>query len=174
MDDLVKATGVSRHGIYSDFGGKQSLFLACFKQYQDLIVSPAFERVEKPDASITEFAKYFEHQIALAEQNGMPGPGCFVGNTLTEVAPHDNEVLAKVQEHNNRLRSGIFNALRNSVPDGSSMSEQEISVITEEVLVFATGLWAISRISDDAANLRSVVSGFISNLQERLKWKAQQ
>lgn len=34
MDDLVKATGISRHGIYATFGGKKALFMACFDQYQ--------------------------------------------------------------------------------------------------------------------------------------------
>ena len=174
MDDLVKATGVSRHGIYTDFGGKHSLFLACFKQYQDLIVSPAFERVEKPDASITEIAEYFEHQIALAEQGGMPGPGCFVGNTLTEVAPHDAKVLAMVKEHNDRLQLGLSNAIRNSLVRENELTDQEIFNMAEEVLVFATGLWAMSRITDNAANLRNVVSGFMTNLKERIKWKAPQ
>lgn len=50
MDDLVKATGVSRHGIYTAFGGKKALFLACFDHYQQAVVTPAFRLVEAPNA----------------------------------------------------------------------------------------------------------------------------
>ncbi|MFN3213137.1 MAG: TetR/AcrR family transcriptional regulator [Henriciella sp.] len=46
MDDLVKATGVSRHGIYSDVGGKRALFLAGFAAYRDTVVAPALAAME--------------------------------------------------------------------------------------------------------------------------------
>ena len=50
MEDLVKATGVSRHGIYSDTGGKRDLFLETFAIYQREVVSPAFAAVEADGA----------------------------------------------------------------------------------------------------------------------------
>ncbi|MEO1379603.1 MAG: helix-turn-helix domain-containing protein [Pseudomonadota bacterium] len=33
IDDLVKATGISRHGIYTEAGGKKALYLRCFDHY---------------------------------------------------------------------------------------------------------------------------------------------
>ena len=48
MEDIVQATGVSRYGIYGDFGSKRGLFAAVFDVYQREVVSPAFARVEWP------------------------------------------------------------------------------------------------------------------------------
>jgi TetR/AcrR family transcriptional repressor of nem operon len=41
MADLVKATGVSRGGIYADFGGKEDLFLSCLGAYREQYIEPA-------------------------------------------------------------------------------------------------------------------------------------
>ncbi|MEM6902905.1 MAG: acetate--CoA ligase family protein, partial [Pseudomonadota bacterium] len=45
---------------------------------------------DRPPADLDAIAQYFETQISAAEQAGLPGPGCFVANAATEVAPHDH------------------------------------------------------------------------------------
>jgi len=168
MDDLVRATKVSRHGIYSDFGGKRELFLACFQRYQELVVSPAFEAVERPGAGLSEIANYFEHQIARAEEGGLPGPGCFVANAATEAAPHDGDVLKQVEAHNDRLRRGFSAALKNALPEGMARDGAEIERLAETVLIFATGLWSLSRVTASADRLRKAARTFLSSLERQL------
>ncbi|MCF4167472.1 TetR/AcrR family transcriptional regulator [Zavarzinia compransoris] len=166
MDDLVRATGVSRHGIYGDFGGKRALFLACFDRYQDLVVTPAFAAVERPGAGLAEISAYFEHQIGAAEALGLPGPGCFVANAATEVAPHDAGVREKVAQHNDRLRRGFANALRAGA--GPAPDDRMIARLAETALVFATGLWSLSRVADTAGGLRQAAADFIAALERML------
>ncbi|MEO1114438.1 MAG: helix-turn-helix domain-containing protein [Pseudomonadota bacterium] len=166
MDDLVRATGVSRHGIYKEFGGKKDMFLSSFELYQKLVVSPAFEQVEQKDATLEDVAAYFERQISLAEENGLPGPGCLVANSATEVAPHDADVAHKVDAHNTRLRRGFASAIRNSA-DG--ISPRRSRQLAETMLVFATGLWAMSRVTSDARDLRRAVTTFLDMVEGELK-----
>lgn len=169
MDDLVRVTGVSRHGIYSDFGGKHDLFLACFERYQTDVVSPAFSQVEQPGADLKDVAAYFEQQIARAETAGLPGPGCLVANSATEVAPHDTAVLEKVETHNNRLRAGFLNALGNSRAGNSALGPDDLARLAEALLVFATGLWSLSRVTSSADTLRKAVSTFLATLESQLQ-----
>nr|WP_319383599.1 TetR/AcrR family transcriptional regulator [uncultured Roseibium sp.] len=166
MDDLVCATGVSRHGIYKEFGGKKGMFLKSFDLYRTSIVSPAFEQVEKRTATLEDIAAYFEHQISLAEANGLPGPGCLVANSATEVAPQDADVRQKVDEHNDRLLKGFASAIRNSA---GSLSNRRSRQLAETVLVFATGLWSLSRVTSDAQRLRQVTTTFLSLMKGELK-----
>ena len=63
MGDLVRETGVSRAGIYSDFGGKEDLFHACLDRYQDTVVTPAFAPVEAEGAGIEGIQKYFDNLL---------------------------------------------------------------------------------------------------------------
>lgn len=166
MDDLVKATGVSRHGIYSDFGGKRSLFLACFDTYRTEVVDPAFAPVEKPNAGMSAIAAYFETQIALAEQKGLPGPGCFVANAQTETAPHDEQVGMRVRAHNARLYGGFRNVLRRTAE--RDVPEERIQSLASTLVIFANGLWSMSRTVTDAAPLRQAVKAHLELLQQSI------
>ena len=168
MDELVRSTGASRHGIYTAFGGKKLLFYACFQRYQDLIVTPAFSRVEKPDAGLAAIAAYFETQIALGEASGLPGPGCFVANSSTEVAPHDAQTLAKVAEHNLRLHNGFKNALQNERKADGYIGQTDINLLAEVFVVFTNGLWSRSRTATNAAVLRQSVATFLNSMEAEL------
>ena len=143
MSDLVDATNVSRHGIYSEFGGKHQLFLACLELYEEEVVTPAFARVESADAGLAEIADYFEFQINRAEQSGLPGPGCLVANTLTELAPHDPDIQKAARAHNRRLKKGFSNAISN-VSRGS-LSKAEVGELGSFLVISAQGLWSLSR-----------------------------
>lgn len=157
IDDLVTATKVSKHGIYADFGGKQKLFLACFDSYQDQIVTPAFGIVEAHNADLKAVASYFDYQIARAVEVGLPGPGCFVANSATEVAPHDKEVAQCVMAHNDRLHQGFLNALGRAGPD-----QHEIATM---MVVFTNGLWSMSRAVSDPEPLRQSVRTFLQLIE---------
>jgi len=161
MDDLVRVTGASRHGIYSEFGGKRALFVAGFSIYQRQVVTPAFAQVEQQDAGFPELARYFEQQISLAASLGLPGPGCLVANTMTEKATHDKDVMACVSEHLNRLRSGFANSLKNE-----SFDVAQIPTQSELMVVFTQGLWSTSRVTDDANQLRNSVTLFLSLVKQ--------
>ena len=159
ISDLVTATGVNRHGLYASFGDKQGLFRAAVAHYVDHMVTPAFARVEAPDAGLPEVRKYFDSQIALAEETGLPGPGCLMANAMTETAPHDPEIAAMVLAHMERLAAGFRNALSGTVGAKDRWAEARFLMIS------AQGLWSVSRMATDAAPLRDYVDGLMSRYE---------
>ncbi|WP_299585926.1 TetR/AcrR family transcriptional regulator [uncultured Tateyamaria sp.] len=165
MDTLVKTTNVSRHGIYTAFGGKKQLFHACFDRYQDIVVTPAFACVEEPGADLSAIARYFETQIARGAESGLPGPGCFVANASTETAPHDAITQTKVAQHNARLRNGFQNALSNT---GMAPPSDRTDALAQVCVVFTNGLWSMSRTTTDADALRAAVKTFLDTLKADL------
>ncbi|MEM7504541.1 MAG: helix-turn-helix domain-containing protein [Pseudomonadota bacterium] len=166
LDDLVNATGVSRHGIYGDFGGKRELFLASLDHYREAVVTPAFEAVEADRADLTAVAGYFEHQIQRAEELGLPGRGCLMANTMTEVAPRDDEVRKLVSAHADRLRCGFANALRN---EAGAKPVADLEDVAQCLAVFTQGLWSASRVTDDAESLRRSVALMLSLVAARIE-----
>ncbi len=164
MDDLVRETGVSRHGIYSAFGGKDDLFLACFEVYQDQVVTPAFAQVEAANANLTAVRAYFEQQLQRAETNGLPGPGCFVANSATEVGPTMPAAHTQIGLHHARLRRGFRNALRNA----AESDETSIQNLSDVMVVFTNGFWSMSRTTDDADALRRYVRTFLNMIEEQI------
>ena len=165
LDDLVRATGVSRHGIYGDYNNKHGLFLACLMHYDQAVVSPAFSCVETVDADLSSIQAYFDYQIEQAEKIGLPGPGCLIANTLTELAPHQSDIQALVLAHQNRLQNGFFAALKNTAPKTSKRTVEHLSNL---LVIFAQGVWSASRVETDAKPLRQSVTIMLGMLRKEL------
>lgn len=158
VHDLVEATGSNRAAIYGAFGGKRALFLACIQTYRELVVTPAFAPVESEGANLVSVAAFFETQISAAEAMGLPGPGCLIANSMTEVAPHDADVQALVDEHFDRLRRGFAGALVNEFP----ASAKRARALGQFLAVSAQGLWSYSRAVTSARPLRAHADHLIS------------
>lgn len=165
MDQLVEAIGASRHAIYSAFGSKQDLYLRCFDAYQRQVVTPAFGDVENGSAGIEAIENYFETQISLAEDIGLPGFGCLVANAATETAPHDQLVAAKVDIHHRRLKSGFCRALSVARPE---LPADQQHALAEFLVTFAQGLWSMSRTVSSAAPLRGQAETIISYVKAEI------
>ena len=167
IQDLVSATGVSRHGLYAEFDDKHGIFLAALEAYLESFVQEAFGRVEAEAASVSQIRDYFEHLIALAEENGLPGPGCLMANTMVEAGPHEAAFKAMVERHLNRLRTGFKRALetgqRHNEVDRSLDAEQFAEFLT----ISAQGLWSASRVISDAQHLRAYVDTLLAPIEKR-------
>ncbi len=167
MDDLVSATGASRHAIYSEFGSKDGLFEAVLGRYVDTVVTPAFAPVEASGAGLQKIADYWEFQIKRGEEAGLPGPGCLLTNTMTERAPHAPDVEKVVTAHNDRLRAGFRNALRGpGIAARHRSSKHAIDGMATALAIFSNGLWSYSRVTPDARPLRNATKTMISNLAQ--------
>ena len=166
VDDLVQATGASRHALYQAFGGKCRLFRECLDFYRDWAVTPAFGRVERPGAGLAEVAAFFEYQIAKSEAAGLPGPGCLFANTMTELAPHDPEVAAQVRGHNERLAAGFARAMANDAT--RPIDPAELRDLAQFLATSAQGLWSMSRAISDAGLLRRYAATLVGLVRHRL------
>ena len=165
MGELVEQTGVNRQGIYSEFGSKRGLFLACVGYYQEAVVTPAFATVEAADAKLAQVQAYFEFQFDAAESSGLPGPGCLVANTMTELADRDEQILQQVNRHKTRLQNGYLRVLKNESPELSAADAQQLA---EMMVIFTQGLWSASRVVDKTAPLRASCSEFLGMLKVRI------
>jgi TetR/AcrR family transcriptional repressor of nem operon len=117
IDDLVRATGVSRFGLYSEFGSKHGLFLASLDYYQDTAVKEFFGIIERPGASLKQIHQYFDRIIEIYSQPAGK-LGCLVCNSATELAPHDKQVEKKVKSALQRMTDGFSTALGNARENG--------------------------------------------------------
>ncbi|WP_136635663.1 TetR/AcrR family transcriptional regulator [Pseudooceanicola onchidii] len=167
MDKLVKKTGVSRHGIYADYGGKKALYLACFPRYHEHVVAPILNPVTGSGDGLAAIVGYFGRMVEMAEGIGLPGPGCFVVNAATETAPHDPEIAAKVQEHNDRMESAFAKALERE--QASRLPVAHRRALARTTMIFANGLWTASRSIDKVEVMREHAAVFLDLLEYRLK-----
>lgn len=161
MSDLVAATGASRHAIYSDFGDKAGLFSAVLAAYRESVVSPAFAPVEAPGAGLDAIETYFRAQIDRAAEGGLPGPGCLIANAMAEFEGTDHPFAGPIADHLERLRTGFARAY------AASGYGDRAKALADLTVVFAQGLWLISRQTGSAEALHDQVTEFLALLPER-------
>ena len=167
VDALVNEIGVSRYSLYAEFGDKEGVFLAALQAYVNEIVNPAFEIVEAADADLSNIAEFFARQIQRAEEIGLPGPGCFLANTMIESKPDDAPFRAAVTKHLSRQRSGFSNALANEALSRAA-TVSSISEIAEFLTISAQGLWSYSRFATHASSLWAYRDNLIDAVSRRL------
>ncbi|WP_338460477.1 TetR/AcrR family transcriptional regulator [Sulfitobacter pontiacus] len=169
MGDLVRETGVSRAGIYSDFDGKEDLFHACLDRYQDTVVTPAFAPVEAEGAGIEGIQKYFDNLLTRFEDSGGFGKGCLVGNTLSQIPEDAQETRQKLRVHSDRLTAGFRKVLSHENGDHGSLSDAEIEALARYTMISVQGIWSYSRLTGDVAELRAASDMLIAVLKARLR-----
>ena len=162
MADLVKATGSTRQTIYGDFQSKMGLYDACFGLYRDRVVDPALAPIDQHSGT-DAIAFYFETQIGLAETMGLPGPGCMVGNAMTQMAPKDDAIMAHVDAHNRHLEAAFARCLPSEWP------KSRLTQWAQFLVLAAQGLWALSRVTAHAAILRQHAKTIVAIIEREAK-----
>lgn len=160
IDDLVAATGVSRYGLYGEFGNKRELFLACLDQYQKAAVDGLFGSVEQAGAGLAEIKTYFNNVVeAYSQAHGKLG--CLMCNTATEVLPHDKGVGKKIKSAIQRITTGLKVALGNAQAAGELRDGLDI----QETADFLTGvLLGISVMARSGANKNMIANSVAMSL----------
>lgn len=168
VGDLVRETGVSRGGIYSDFKGKEDLFHACLQRYQEIVVTPAFAPVEAKGAGLNAIRTYLDHLLERSEAHHSLGTGCLVLNTLAQLAPEDQATRHLLNAHLARLARGFRMALAQEAKASRPLDPADLEALTNFTLISIQGLWSYSRTTSDVTLLRQYCDTFIQLLQDRL------
>lgn len=168
ISELVKATGASRHALYSEFKGKQDLFLACLDHYQPCVVSPAFNQVQEKGADLESVAAYFEFQISRAEQGTLPGPGCLVANTITEAVRKQSLVKDRIEAHLSRMEKGYNAVLKVENRAHGYRSSKDLKQLASLMVTATQGIWCQSRLISDANILRQSAQCLIDLIKLRI------
>ncbi len=107
MEDIVRATGVSRYGLYGTFGNKRELFEQALDKYADRMGKQAFLALLEPDASLEDIRQIFAERIAVMCERSERA-GCLFVHTAMELAPQEPElkdVLLRFMQRMARLFS---------------------------------------------------------------------
>ena len=158
MDDIVKATGVSRYGIYGTFGNKRELFEQALERYADGMGRESFMRLLEPDASISHIRKIFDERVEhICECGG--NRGCMIGHTAMELAPHDSEIEAVLQKFLRRMSKVFTIGLESAREKGEIREDLDTKAAGE----FLTGAIFGLAVLACAGFPREMLDGFVNS-----------
>ena len=163
VDDLVQQVGVSRYGLYATFGNKQELFLASLDRYRDTVVAQLIAGLETPNASLAEIQRFFATFIELSKTE-RGNLGCFMCNTATELALHDDRVAAKIDSHIQRLTKAFHQALSNAQQCQEFKSDINIDDCAKYLTGVTLGLCVYARSQVNPKTIESYVKVALTTL----------
>lgn len=95
ISDLVEGTGINKGSLYNAFGGKQKLFVKALLKYDQDNRRTTIAQLEAMDDPKAAIAALFDNMVAEALED-TEKKGCFLINTASEIATHDDEVVGIV------------------------------------------------------------------------------
>jgi len=163
MDDIVRATGVSRYGIYRTFGNKRELFEQALERYADGMGRQSFMRLLEPDASLAQIRAIFDERIDAMCSTG-DNRGCMLSHTAMELAPHDHEIRGVLQKFLKRMSKAFAIGLESAQEKGEVKDDLDVQTAGEFLTGTMFGLSVLAR----AGFPRMTLDSFVDNTMAAL------
>lgn len=163
MEDIVKATGVSRYGLYGTFGNKRELFEQALERYADSMGRADFLRLLEPDASLDHVRAIFDQHIKAKCKSG-ENSGCMLCHTAMELAPHDHEIEEVLQRFVRRMSKAFTVGLETARANGEVAADLDTRAAGDYLTSTLFGLVVMARSGFPAQRLRTIVDAAMDSL----------
>ena len=155
LQELERATGVNKSGLYSEFKGKEDLFVQSLRYYVDnLELGPMLASEPLGWDNIERFLK-------ARYRNGQGLKGCFAVNSMRESAILPGPAIDILTQSGRKLKELVTKNIETEQP------ETNVDVLAELVLTFFTGLRMEHNVSSSHAGVVRKVDEFMKLMR---KW----
>ncbi len=156
LQDLLKATGLSKSSLYHTFEDKRQLFQRCLERYREGSASRMLENLRQDDSARNFIAGTLNAVADEARPGGSPR-GCFVMNTASELAQSDPDVAALVTQSLAQFRGVFLEAVRRGQADGEITGERSAEELATYLVTSMGGLRTMVKGGMDPTTARSMV-----------------
>jgi len=165
MDEIVKATGVSRYGLYGTFGNKRELFEQALERFAEEMGRRGFLRLLEPGVTLADIRALFTDRIE-ALCGDAAGSGCLLCHTAMELAPHDRELQAVLQRFVRRASKTFSIGLESARQGGEVRADLDTRSAGEFLTGSIFGLTVLARCGFDRAALERFVDNALAALTD--------
>ncbi len=163
MDELTKATGLSRSSIYNTFGDKHGLFMRCLRFYLDDQTQQLATLAGKVANVKDRIRAAFEFAVAEIIADRMR-KGCLMVNTTTEMANQDAEIAAVALSNMNEMEE-LFGAwVREGQAAGQISAGFSAGMLARHLFNLYSGLKVSGKMKQDRASLEDIIKVGLSVL----------
>ncbi|MFE0450663.1 TetR/AcrR family transcriptional regulator [Streptomyces sp. NPDC058914] len=154
MADLVEHLGIGRASLYATFGNKHDLYLKALDRYGETHQPPLVRELSQPGPALPAVRSVVRRFAAEATDEERRSCGCFVTNTATELAPHDQAAARRVEVSWEHLETLLHSALARAQAQGELPQERDSLALARMLLVLLQGLRVVGKASTDPARVR--------------------
>jgi len=164
IEDVVRATGVSRHSLYGTFGNKRELFEQALDRYAEGMGKRSFLRLLEPDASLDNIRAIFDERVAdmcSTEEN----KGCLFIHTAMELAPQDDELRGVLQKFMKRMSKAFAVGLESAKLRGEVRQDLDVRAAGELLTSTMFGLAVLGRTGFAKETLDGIVDDTLASIE---------
>lgn len=146
LKDLMEAMQLHKGSIYKAFGDKKNLFLLALKLYMDQGAS-AFDELSESASSPREAVRLFMRMSLRQCTSGQKIKGCFMMNTVVELAPHDEEIQAFIAAYMEKMRDNLCDLISRGQSLGQFRADLKAIDMADYLIYVKAGLFTGSKMN---------------------------
>lgn len=163
MQDLLDGLGISRSSLYDTYGDKRTLFISVLEHYRKTQAQAMIEKIEQ-STDIVQTLREMLYQILTSDTAEKMKYGCFVVNTIIELAPHDEEINALVAGNQKDIEQVIYKAIQKGQQKGQVTKKHSAKTLAKFILNTLTGLRVTVKANTDKKAIAEIIEVALSVL----------
>jgi TetR/AcrR family transcriptional regulator, transcriptional repressor for nem operon len=161
ISDLTASMDINAPSLYATYGDKHRLFLSALQAY--LQSQHAWMRQSvaenKPVKDIIRLllASLLDETLADPERRG-----CFMVNTITEMANQDTQVFTIAADNEHKVRSILADLIRKGQSTGEIATDKDADILASFLFINFMGIRVIAATNNDKKHLHKVLEVILS------------
>ncbi len=138
MTDLMEAMNLHKGSIYKAFGDKHTLFMTALKHYLaqgDAGLQRSIVMAPTPIEAIRGFLRLSLRQCTT----GTVIRGCFMMNSLVELAPHDDDVRELIADYMSKLEAHLSSLVEKGQRSGQFRTDRTAKELVSYLMFVKAG-----------------------------------
>lgn len=162
VDDLCTAMGIKRGSLYDTFGDKRTLFLKSLNRYTQKN-DESSDFLDELDSALEAISTIF--YSALEEAINDPHcRGCFMVNTITELAAIDIEIANFGKDQGVKFEKSFYDLLVRAEKNGEIEVNQDLHAKAQFLVNAFFGLRVTAKVNQNRMALENIVKTTLSIL----------
>jgi TetR/AcrR family transcriptional repressor of nem operon len=155
--DLIDAFGISRSSMYGAYKDKKSLFIQALQHYRKTATNAMLEAMQA-NKPVREVLAKILNSLIKETISDPKNKGCFMVNTAIELAPHDQDILAIVQENRDNILSAIKLAVQRGIDQGELSPDKNPTALAVYFYNLINGLRVDAKVHKTKAHYQETVA----------------
>ena len=153
--DLVEGMELSRSSLYETYGDKRALYLAALERYRQQEGAAMRRLLEEAPTVVAAFRQIFEGIVAEAVADDSRR-GCFMTNSMVELAPHDPAVAELARRNLDEVTALFTAAIRRGQAQGELDGRRDAEALAHYLFNAILGLRVLAKSTRERAVLTNV------------------
>lgn len=155
MTELLSEMGINRGSFYDTFGSKNEVYLKVLKRYDEKHREDLFKLARKIESPKKAILFVFKEAIDYATSS-KGNFGCFLANSVSEVAPHNKDVKEICNNSFQSTRKFLQMLIEEGIKTGEIRINTDSKELAATLFSLLLGLKVLARSSPEKSEVEAI------------------